>query len=223
MLHKYWFPAAIASFLAIIAIVLVSLAFPQVARSAPQTAPLAQTTTSGTYVWSFAAKFVCGYQPPLVNDPAGGTLASGEPAVKPGNYAVDINIHNPNYKLVPLRKKFIILSEKTAAGGQTSVLEPLSAGPRAYMNMELQGDFATMDDCNNLYKIIYQANPPTGPMPLFIGYMVILSPLDLDVDVVYTASAPGDVTVNPTGISIDVERVTGKRVFLPNGVLPNTP
>ena len=57
-------------------------------------------------------------------------------------------------------------------------------------------------------------------MPVFIGYLVILSPLELDVDVVYTANAPGDLAVAPTGVSIDVERVTGKRVFIPTGALP---
>jgi hypothetical protein len=38
--------------------------------------------------------------------------------------------------------------------------------------------------------------------------------------VVYTANAPGDLATAPTGISIDVERVTGKRVFRPTGALP---
>ena len=33
----------------------------------------------------------------------------GEFIVKPGNYATEINIHNPNYKQVPLRKKFLVL------------------------------------------------------------------------------------------------------------------
>ncbi len=58
-------------------------------------------------------------------------------------------------------------------------------------------------------------------MPVFIGYLVILSPLELDVDVVYTARRSGDFRPSqPTGISIDVERVTGKRVFVPAGALP---
>jgi hypothetical protein len=77
-----------------------------------------------------------------------------------------------------------------------------------------------MDDCNNLWAIIYPSVPLPSPMPVFIGYLVILSPLELDVDVVYTANAPGDLAVAPTGVSIDVERVTGKRVFIPTGALP---
>ena len=87
--------------------------------------------------------------------------------------------------------------------------------------MTLGPDFATMDDCNNLWTLTYPSVPVPTPMPVFVGYLVVLSPLELDLDVVYTANAPGDRTVAPTGISIDVERVTGKRVFVPFGALPN--
>jgi hypothetical protein len=38
--------------------------------------------------------------------------------VKPGNYATDINIHNPGYRPTPLRKKFLVLVEN----GQPSPL-----------------------------------------------------------------------------------------------------
>ncbi len=78
----------------------------------------------------------------------------------------------------------------------------------------------TMDDCNTLWKYAFPAVPPTGQMPLMIGYLVILSPTDLDVNVVYTANAPGSLSATPTGVSIDVEQVTGKRIFVPVGALP---
>ena len=50
-----------------------------------------------------------------------------------------------------------------------------------------------------------------------IGYLVIQSPMELDIDAVYTAEVPGGpdsqgLISPPTGISIDVERVPGKRV-----------
>jgi hypothetical protein len=63
---------------------------------------------------------------------------------------------------------------------------------------------------------------PAFPPPLIIGYLVILSRTELDVDAVYTAAAPGASTdgapVPSNGISIDVERVTGKRVYVPAGI-----
>jgi hypothetical protein len=176
-----------------------------------QAAPQAQTAVKGQYAWSYATKFVCGYQRPA----AAGAIVSGEPVVKPGNYATEINIHNPAYKEVPLRKKFLVLVR-----GQEIVREPQTTKPLTVTKMMLGPDYAMMDDCNNLWTIIYPDVALPSPMPVFIGYLVILSPQELDIDAVYTANAPGDLTKDPTGVSIDVERVTGKRVFIPTGALP---
>ena len=178
---------------------------------APPESPQAQTAVKGQYVWSYAAKFVCGLQRPA----AAGQVPPGEPILKPGNYASEINIHNPAYKDAPLRKKFLVLVR-----GQEAVREPQTTKPLTVTKMTLGPDYAMMDDCNNLWAIIYPGVPLPSPMPVFIGYLVILSPLELDVDVVYTSNAPGDLATPPTGVSIDVERVTGKRVFIPTGVLP---
>ncbi len=181
--------------------------------AAPQNAPQAQPTIlQGQYLWSYAAKFVCGFQD--IN--AAGVPAPGEPVLKPGNYASEINIHNPNYKYLPLRKKFLVL-----VNGQQIIREPQQIEPMRIVTMTLGPDFATMDDCNNLWHYLYPAVTPPSPMPVFIGYLVVLSPLELDIDVVYTANAPGSLTTAPTGVSIDVERVTGKRIFVPFGALPN--
>ena len=177
--------------------------------AAPQDRPQEQIAANGKYLWSYAAKFVCGQQAPLNQG------AAGEPVVKPGNYATDINIHNPNYRAAPLRKKFLVMVEN----GQAIAAEPQSTEPRRIITMTLGADMATMDDCNTLWKYIYPTGIPGG-RPLTVGYLVILSPLDLDVDVVYTAAAPGDVFVAQQSLSIDVERVTGKRIFVPAGALP---
>ena len=55
-------------------------------------ARVAQQAIAGTYRWSYSVKFVCGYQPEMKIDPG---VAFREPVVKPGNYATDININNP--------------------------------------------------------------------------------------------------------------------------------
>ncbi len=182
-------------------------------KAAPQDVPQAQFTINGVYLWSYAAKFVCGFQPTAT--PA--QQIPGEPVLKPGNYATEINIHNPAYRPSPLRKKFLVLVN----GQQQQVIrEPQQIEPMKIITMTLGPDMATMDDCNNLWTITYPGVALPSPMPVFIGYLVILSPVDLDVDVVYTANAPGDLATAPTGVSIDVERVTGKRVFVPTGALP---
>jgi hypothetical protein len=189
-------------------------------QDAPQNVPQAQAATTGQYAWSYAAKFVCGYQ----RNAQPGQQIPGEPVLKPANYASEINIHNPIYKDVPLRKKFLILVNQqnplTPANPVLIVREPQTTRPLTMTKVIMGPDEAMLDDCNNLWATSYGA-PLPSPMPVFIGYLVILSPTELDVDVVYTANAPGDLTTAPTGVSIDVERVTGKRVFIPAGTFPN--
>ncbi len=213
MSRKYLLPVLLAAqvmlFLLLASVLARQPSASASSATAPQDSPQEQATINGLYLWSYAAKFVCGQQTPLPQ----GTL--GEPVVKPGNYATDINIHNPTYRVTPLRKKFMVLVEN----GQAIAAEPNSTEPRRIITMTLGADMATMDDCNTLWKYIYPAGIPAG-RPLTVGYLVILSPVDLDVDVVYTASAPGDVAAISQSISIDEERVTGKRIFVPAGALP---
>lgn len=219
MSRKYWIGIALVGpFVVTLVMAGILMSQGRAVRAAPQPAPeLApeampnEQSAVGAYLWSFAAKYVCGVQLPLA-----ATQAPGEPVVKPGNYATDINIHNYNYRPTPLRKKFLALVE-----GDQVIREPQQTEPRRVLTMTLGSDMATMDDCNALWLALHPGTvvPPT-PMPLLIGYLVVLSPLDLDIDVVYTAETPGDLTKPGTGISEDVVRVTGKRVFLPNGLLP---
>ncbi|MGE5603362.1 MAG: hypothetical protein ACM30E_09940, partial [Nitrososphaerales archaeon] len=75
-------------------------------------------------------------------------------------------------------------------------------------------------DCNRLWQLLYPNNAPPVPFPLMVGYLVIISPLDLDIDAVYTAAAPGQVSAPSQSVSIDVERIPGKRVFVPQANLP---
>ena len=213
MLRKYLVPVLLVVQV-LVFLLLASVFVQQPAASAsgvaaPQSAPLAQPTTFGQYQWSYAAKFVCGQQAPL---PQG---ATGEPVVKPGNYATDINIHNPSYRLVPFHKKFLVLVEN----GQAVGAEPNAVEPRRIITMTLGPDMATMDDCNTVWKYIYPAGVPIS-RPLTVGYLVVVSPFDLDIDAVYTAAAPGDVAAPSQSVSIDVERVLGKRIFIPIGALP---
>ncbi len=220
MLRKYFVPvlllAQVIVFLLVLSVFLQQPSASAAGSAAPEAAPAAQIATHGQYAWSYAAKFVCGYQ----RTTGSAQPAPGEPVVKPGNYATEINIHNPAYKQVPLRKKFLVLVNQSNPQNPLIVREPQQVEPTKYMTMTLGPDYATMDDCNNLWAIIYPGVALPSPMPVFIGYLVILSPLELDVDAVYTANAPGDLAIAPTGISIDVERVTGKRVFIPTGALP---
>ena len=225
MLRKHWvlglLAAQVVVFLLLISLFMrqptATAAPPAAPEAAPAEAPEAQTAVHGQYVWSYAAKFVCGYQ----RSATPGVAIAGEPVVKPANYASEINIHNPNYKQVPLRKKFLVLVNLANPQTPWIIREPAQVEPMKIITMTLGPDYATMDDCNNLWTLTYPGVPLPSPMPVFIGYLVVLSPQELDVDVVYTSNAPGALDAAPTGVSIDVERVTGKRVFVPFGALPN--
>ena len=79
-----------------------------VAPASVSAAPVAQATDSaGRYLWNYSVKFVCGLQSQVDN--ASGAVFFGEPVVKPGNYATEINIHNYSYREVKLGKKVLIL------------------------------------------------------------------------------------------------------------------
>jgi hypothetical protein len=167
------------------------------------------------FKWTYTVKFVCGLQPP-VQQP-------GETIVKPANYATEVNIFNPMNVATPIRKRVILLVEK----GEPIGREPAQQGPRGFDNINLNRGYATMDDCNRLWQLTHPTQPLPMPMPLTIGFLVLDSPRELDVDAVYTAGTPGFAGAVNHGISIDVERVPGRRVSLltpvPTDPIPSDP
>jgi hypothetical protein len=235
MFRQYVIPGiASTALLAALALSAVSLR-PQaiaVANAAapkePAAAPQQQIILPNQYLWSYAAKFVCGYQSPF---PAAGTTLQGEPVYKPGNYATSISIHNPQYRGVKVFKKIVMLVDSRIgpAAQQKVVREPESAGMVVSETIGLGPDYATLDDCNRIYSWLAPASGlPAFPAPLISGYLVVLSRTELDVDTTYTADAPGAqvsqtlpptyTPTQPTGISIDEERVTGKRIPVPTSL-----
>jgi hypothetical protein len=161
------------------------------------------------WYWSYAVKFVCGVQ-------ASTAGAVGESIVKPGNYATDVNIHNPYYdNFEPHLYKKVVTLVDSGLNPPLAVREPQIAAPSQFVEIFLGPDFGTMDDCNAIYRMTHAA-PPPGPMSLFIGYLVILSPAkyNMDVTAVYTAGQPDTAAGQaPVGVSIDVETVTPKRIY----------
>jgi len=164
------------------------------------------------FVYSYAIKFVCGYQPPIQISAAGNAYT--EPPVKPGNYATEINIFNPQFKDLGLRKRFITLVRNGKA-----IKEPESVTHVMTATMVLRSGYATMDDCDLLWKMTQLAPPMPPANSLLIGYLVINSLQELDIDAVYTSAAvrvaqtPGQLqTIDSDNVSIDVERIPAKRV-----------
>lgn len=136
----------------------------------------------------YAAKFLCGVP---------GIEAERE-AVKPGNYATAINVHNPLLTAgVEFRKKAVRALPQGFEPIPPSQFRPEGIGP----------NFALEIDCQNIRDLL--GGPPA---PEFIkGFLVILSPIELDVVAVYTGQPPGQTG----GMTMDVETIQPRRLVVP--------
>ncbi|HEV7670537.1 MAG TPA: hypothetical protein VGS22_18615 [Thermoanaerobaculia bacterium] len=185
-------------------------------------ATLLAAPASASPQYSFAVKFVCGYNPENVGRSLDGNR-EGEPTVKFGNYATDINIFNQDYfSQADIRKKVILLVKEGSPEGR----EPRLSKAIAFDGITLQTMQATMDDCNRIAELIYGGVVPT-PMPLLIGFLVLESNIDLSVTAVYTAETCSNWINSPeklecldasgkhqgVGISIDVEQIKSRQLF----------
>jgi hypothetical protein len=159
----------------------------------------AQTTP----LYQYSVKFVCGLQ--RVYSPN----LPGEPAVKPGNYATEINIHNIQFTQQPAIKNVVLVVKNGEPVGREPNVQP----PTPFVVVPMPPRNAMMDDCNQIWGMAFPGAAPPNPMPLTIGYLSVISRAEIDVDAVYTAqsfpSATADTLDAP---SIDVERVLAKRI-----------
>ena len=171
-------------------------------------------------------KFVCGYNPNNVGFSASGAT-EGEPPVKFGNYATEINLVWPEIYLDEINyvfKHLVVLVDQGKPVGR----EPNVIPARSYIDqIQLFPLSGTMDDCNRIAQLLWGVVPT--PFPLTIGYLVITSTHELDVTAVYTAEACSNWVVSPikldcldpTGkqqgvsVSIDVEKVAGRKLAFP--------
>jgi hypothetical protein len=189
---------------------------------------------SAKFLYSYAVKFVCGYNNTnvgltgLTQWPWG--IRAGEPSVKFGNYATEINIYNFNVDSTQpsdaiIGKDVILLVDR----GLPVAREPRKAKATVSDSITLLSQEATMDDCNRIGELLYGATAVPTPFPLTIGFLVIQSTVELDVTAVYTAEVcsnwvfspdkldclPADGTAQGAGlgVSIDVRQVTGHKLF----------
>lgn len=178
----------------------------------PSASPVAQTFMFGygdmlphppADMYSYTVKFVCGR--PL--DPKSLDFTP----VRPGDYATEVNIYNYQAIEAHIEKRFIPVVFDGGAVGR----EPNVSGIRALDAIDLKANEATMDDCYRVSELLYGG--PFFPMPLTIGFIEFLSPIELDVVAVYTTS---DTTTTATGFprsspAMEVEYIQPKLVPAP--------
>ena len=126
--------------------------------------------------FEYAAKFVCGPTPP-----------GGAPPVARGAYFTATNVHNPSLEPVKFRKKFAVALPGEKPGKVSKFFET-GLGP----------DEAFEIDCPDILKHLEM---PAGAFAK--GFVVIQTPRELDVVVVYTAAA----TATGPVVTMEVERV----------------
>lgn len=136
----------------------------------------------------YSVKYLCGVQQACDCECA---------PVRPGVYATEINIHNYKCRDARLEKWMLPLVLAGAAIGR----EPRTSKRRLGERIVLPADSATMDDCCRITELLLGA-PASSPLPLSIGFMEIVSDVELQVTAVYTAS---DAASN--SLSMDVATV----------------
>lgn len=143
--------------------------------------------------YAYIVKFVCGVQD--------GNTACCPTGVRPGAYSTEINIFNyhDSWSASLYKKVYPVVH-----GGLPLGREPRSVGPKGWDWLWLSPNNATMDDCCRIHHLLFDAEPLVKPS-LTIGFMEIISDLDLQVTAVYTAT-----DLDNRSISIDVESITPK-------------
>lgn len=144
--------------------------------------------------FSYAVKFVCGVE---------AECDCACTPVRPGIYATEINIYNHNDKEAAIRKRIVPVVMAGAPAGR----EPRFVASRADDKITLPPHTATMDDCCRIAELLLGA-PAQGATPLTVGFLEIVSPIELSVTAVYTATGP-----NGKNVSLAVEQIAPKIVL----------
>lgn len=137
----------------------------------------------------YSAKFVCGTVPPTTSDRA---------LLNVGRYFTSVNLHNPDLQdEAELWFKAVVSAEP-----------PVTNSPSPYKRQSLPADTAIVIDCAEIRRLV----GALGQSQLIEGWVVVVSPDELDVSPVYTAGA--GATTYPVR-SIDVELIASRPIFAP--------
>lgn len=146
--------------------------------------------------YSYSVKYVIGLQE------AG--ECNSKNTVNAGNYTTEINIHNYQQKKAVIEKHIVPVILKGEAIGR----EPQVSGIVANDKIVLPPYTATMDDTYRLAELLYGKDVPCS-IPLNIGFLHIISNIELSVTAVYTAAAIKDKDGVP---SIEIKEIRGKAI-----------
>jgi hypothetical protein len=141
--------------------------------------------------FQYAAKVLCGELPER-----GPGLA---PALAPGIYRTEVNVHNPSDREVTLRKSLAVVGPpgEQTPGELYSDGDPHILGP----------GHALAVDCQRLGKLL------RPPPPYFVGFLIIDSTDSVDVTAVYTTAGFRELTAP----GIAVEQIKERKIVREEG------
>jgi hypothetical protein len=164
---------------------------PGLSLGQPGRSPVAVSSSAGL-LFRYVVKFLCGVQE---------ACGCEDTPVRPGAYATEINISNPN--AVEARVvKFVV---PLVVAGAAVAREPRTSERRAADKVALPPHSATMDDCYCITQLLFGA-PVPQPLPLTIGLIEIVSTAELAVSAVYTVGGRSS-----NAVDIHVEQIRGRR------------
>ena len=139
--------------------------------------PVAGQDSATRVTWRYPVKFVCGDPNP------GQEVPDVQFPLTRGRYHTAINVHNPSLdRPVSFVKKVAVASASPYAGGQ----RPGMITP--FVQAELHANAAFEIDCPEIASV---TGLPIGGGNYITGFVVIMSPSELDVVAVYTARPMG--------------------------------
>ncbi|HEY7665644.1 MAG TPA: hypothetical protein VH934_21210 [Xanthobacteraceae bacterium] len=154
---RSWLGSAVSSLVSIAAALLVA------ASSTPANAQQLATR------FQYSAKALC---------TLGGDIGFGD-AFAPGRYRTVVNIHNPTDRKIEIARKFALSIQPGEAPGSFSVTP--------YKSLTLEADQAVAFNCFDLSNFYCPIDSVCVDFTALDGFLVVNSPVELDVVAVYTA------------------------------------
>ena len=131
-------------------------------------------------------------------------------AFAPGRYRTVINIHNPTDRKIEIARKFALSIGPGEAAGSFSITP--------YKSLTLEPDQAVAYNCFDISSFFCPINGVCVDFTAIDGFLVVNSPVELDVVAVYTANAKGGEVS-----TLDADAIVGRRLAKAIVIAPDQP
>jgi hypothetical protein len=136
----------------------------------------------------------------------GGDIGFGD-AFAPGRYRTVINIHNPTERKIEIARKFALAIQPGEAPGSFSITP--------YKSLTLEADQAVAYNCFDISNFYCPIDGVCVDFTALDGFLVVNSPVELDVVAVYTAHPKGGEVS-----TLDTETIAARRMSKTIAVKP---